>query len=82
MPAEMKHLTRGLSNAKLAKVRRKNLDGSEYEAAVNTALVRYVISQDSGTYIEFDDAQDPMNQAVAPMGINSPEERSIAACGD
>ena len=71
----MKHLTRGLSNAKLAKVRRKNLDGSEYEAAVNTALVRYVISQDSGTYIAFDDAQDP-------MGIDSPEERSIAACGD
>lgn len=58
---------------KLAKVGRINKDGKVREAAVNTAHVRYIVSQDSGTYIAFDDEHDSDGDAVTPIGIKSPD---------
>ena len=58
---------------KLAKVRRLNKDGSVQNAAVNTALVRYVVSHDPGAYIAFDDTHTPEKGAVTPVGILSPD---------
>ena len=58
---------------KLAKVKRINKDGKEYDAAVNTALVRHVYSTESGTYIAFDDTHDPKNLVVTPLGVDSPD---------
>ncbi len=57
---------------KLAKVRRLNKDGSVRDAAVNSALVRYVFSHDPGAYIVFEDTHTPEDRAVTPVGIHSP----------
>ena len=58
---------------KFAVVRRKNQGGNVQEAAVNVALVRYVYSSGSGSYIAFEDEHAPDSAGIAPIGIKSPD---------
>ena len=58
---------------KLAKIRRVNSEGAESDAAVNPKQVRHVYGTPEGTYIAFDDAHDPSDPSVTPIGVLSPE---------
>ena len=71
--AKRSTLTEDNHMQKLAKVGRINRDGSVRVAAVNTALVRYVVAQDQGTYIAFDDEHSATDMAVTPIGVSSPD---------
>ena len=62
---------------KLARIRRKGRDGNVRDAAVNVAHVRYVYSQNSGSYITLEDAHDRESSEVTPIGIQSPDSVEV-----
>ena len=62
---------------KMAKIRRANKDGTEWDTAVNVAHVRQVISRDRGSYIAFEDDYSTRPGTVTAIGIESPDSVKV-----
>ena len=62
---------------KMAIIRRMNKDGTVRDTAVNAAHVRQVISEDSGSYIAFEDDYGTNPGRVTPIGTRSPDPMEV-----